>query len=563
MRVTVVRPGDIGTAEAELWWKFQHSTPEGLNPFLSLTYAQTVGRYRDNARVAVVEDGEEIVAFFPFELAARRVGMPIGFPMNNLQGFISSGLPVSARRVVKRAHLRGWRFDAVPVDQHAFAPFHYEGTTEPCPVIDLTKGDLSYISTRKKARRALEQAFGTVSLEWNSAEPAYVDQMIEWKSSKYYGATRLFSDPTARSIVKDLAVSNGEDCRGVVSVLRAGERPAAIHFALLGPRSLAGWFMAYDLELSRFAPGKMLWHPLANAAEERGISQIDLGPGRETYKLGLSNGSYMVAGGAIWVSRAEDAARNAYRRFVYPRFRSWSNSRKALFFKGLRVGGRSLGDAGAEGSYSIVVSVEVGLEGEFAAVEQLAHIRHVLGVVRVASVQSPLGEAQRLAMGRGEGHHTVEAGKIRIALGAAGTARRVGGPAFLGHRLPIRAVLVVFVYSHDVHIGVPWIPSAQGQVNGARIRVPDEQEVSASHRAHSGDLVVIALRPVAHLRLRRADEVGLPSAVGFNAEADDHTSRPVRDEVLGQCRGVLVVVAGGARLLPGQRVLVVRDGLRD
>ena len=329
MRMTVVRPGDIGTAAAELWWKFQHATPEGLNPFLSLTYAQTVGRYRDNARVAVVEDGDEIVAFFPFELAGRRVGMPIGFPMNNLQGFISSGSPVNAKRVVKRAHLRGWRFDAIPVDQHAFAPFHYAGTAEPCPVIDLTNGDLSQISTRKKARRTLEREFGTVSLEWNNADPAYVDQLIEWKSAKYYGTVRLFSDPTARSIVKDLAASNAEDCRGVVSVLRAGERTAAIHLALLGPRSLVGWFMAYDPELSRFAPGKMLWHPLAEAAEERGVSQIDLGPGRETYKFELANSSYPVAGGAIWVSSAEELGRNAYRRFVYPRLRAWSDSRKA------------------------------------------------------------------------------------------------------------------------------------------------------------------------------------------------------------------------------------------
>jgi CelD/BcsL family acetyltransferase involved in cellulose biosynthesis len=242
--------------------------------------------------------------------------------------------------------LRGWRFDAVPVYQHAFAPSHYEETTEPCPVIDLTKGDLSHIGERKKARRALERQFGAVSLEWNNADPAQVDQMIEWKSRKYYGTSRLFSDPTALSIVKGLAVSNGEDCRGVVSVLRAGERPAAIHLALLGPRSLVGWFMAYDLELSRFAPGKMLWHPLAKAAQERGVSQIDLGPGQETYKFELSNGSYMVAGGAVWVSGAEAVGRNVYRRLVYRRLRSWSDSRKALF-KGLRVGGRGLGDAGA------------------------------------------------------------------------------------------------------------------------------------------------------------------------------------------------------------------------
>ena len=42
MRVTVVRPGDIGTAEAELWWKFQHSTPGAKS--VSVAYLRPDGR---------------------------------------------------------------------------------------------------------------------------------------------------------------------------------------------------------------------------------------------------------------------------------------------------------------------------------------------------------------------------------------------------------------------------------------------------------------------------------------------------------------------------------------
>jgi CelD/BcsL family acetyltransferase involved in cellulose biosynthesis len=324
MRVTVVRPGDLGPSEASLWFRFQKSSPELQNPFFSLTFAQIVGRHRPNSRIAVVEADGSIQAFLPFDLGPQRIGMPIGDPMNNLQGFIGSGLPIDARRVVKQAHLRGWRFNSVPIDQRAIAPFHYERTTVPCPVIDLTKGDLSHISERRKARRALEQRLGTVLLEWNSTQPAHVDQLIEWKSRKYYGTSQLFSDPTARSIVEELAASNGDDCRGVVSVLFAGARPAAVHLGLLGPRSLVGWFMSYDPELSRLAPGMMLWFPLAKAAEERGISEIDLGAGQDTYKFSLSNDSYMVAGGAVWISGTEAAARKAFRRL-----RSLSNSREA------------------------------------------------------------------------------------------------------------------------------------------------------------------------------------------------------------------------------------------
>jgi CelD/BcsL family acetyltransferase involved in cellulose biosynthesis len=313
MRVSVVRPGELGLGEAELWWKFQHLTPGALNPFLSLTYAQTVDRFRANARVAVVEDEGRTAAFLPFELTAHGVGMPIGYPMNNLQGFIGSGLPMDARWVVKKAGLRGWRFDYAPTEQRALAPFHYKGTAVPCPVIDVT-ADLSHIPTRRKGRRALERQLGAIRLEWHSSEPAHLDRLIEWKSSKYHGTTLLFGDPTARSIIGQLATTTANDCSGVVSVLFAGEQPVAVHLGLLGPRTLVAWFPSYDPAVSQFSPGTMLWHPLAKGAAERGVSQIDLGAGKDAYKAGLANDSYMVAGGAVWVSRAEALGRNVYRR---------------------------------------------------------------------------------------------------------------------------------------------------------------------------------------------------------------------------------------------------------
>ena len=46
MRVTVVRPGDLGPGEASLWARFQKSSPELQNPFFSLTFAQVVDRHR-------------------------------------------------------------------------------------------------------------------------------------------------------------------------------------------------------------------------------------------------------------------------------------------------------------------------------------------------------------------------------------------------------------------------------------------------------------------------------------------------------------------------------------
>jgi len=76
MRVTVVRPGDLGPSEASLWATFQQFSPTTPNPFLSLTFARVVGRSRPGARVAVVEADRQIEAFLPSNWLPAGWGCP-------------------------------------------------------------------------------------------------------------------------------------------------------------------------------------------------------------------------------------------------------------------------------------------------------------------------------------------------------------------------------------------------------------------------------------------------------------------------------------------------------
>lgn len=322
MRVTVVRPGDLGPSEADLWAKFQRSSPVMSSPFLSLTFAQVVDRFRPAARVAVVEDGDQIEAFLPFELTSHKIAMPIGHPMNGLQGFIGSGAPIDARAVVQKAGLRGWRFLYVPAEQESLRPHHYDEARVQCPIIDLTSGFSSYLNSRHKnstkkigeKRRSLARRLGEVSLEWSTCRPEDVQQIIEWKTRKYAGARRLFADPAALRIAEELAACDDEDCRGVISVLSAGEQPVAGNLGLMGPWGLAGWFLSYDVALSRFSTGTIMLFALAEEAANRGVPRIDFGGGQDSYKFSAANASYTVAGGAVWASRWEQAARRLYRR---------------------------------------------------------------------------------------------------------------------------------------------------------------------------------------------------------------------------------------------------------
>jgi CelD/BcsL family acetyltransferase involved in cellulose biosynthesis len=325
MRVTVLHPNELGPNEANLWSMFQRTTPATTSPFLSLTFAQAVGRARPSARVAVIEMDGTIEGFLPFELAGPRVALPIGWPMSDVQGIVGSGAPIDPRWVVKNAGLRVWRFDRLPFEQFAFAP--YQRSTFESPVMDLSNGYESYLkavndksksltSTNARKRRALEREIGPVVFEWNSSRSEDFRRVIDWKTEQYRrtGGRELFSDPTALQIAEEVAASSAEDCSGIVHVLLVGERPIATGFNIMGPSGLSGWFPVYDPEFGDFSPGTMMHLALAEEASNRGVPQIDLGGGEQPYKLKLATGSHTLAKGAVYASRAEDESRKLYRR---------------------------------------------------------------------------------------------------------------------------------------------------------------------------------------------------------------------------------------------------------
>jgi CelD/BcsL family acetyltransferase involved in cellulose biosynthesis len=323
MRVTAVRPGDLGSSEASLWARFQKSSPELQNPFFSLTFAQVVGRYRPSSRVAVVEADGAIQAFLPFDLGPQRMGMPIGDPMNNLQGFVSGGETIDARRVIRKAGLRGWRYIAAPVTQRSLSAHHYGGTLVEASLIDLSDGyEPFFASLSKKFTtdfgkqwRSLERRLGPVSLEWRATAPEHIRQLIGWKSARYGGTRQLFAEAAARGIVEELAALSTEDCEGVVTVLRAGDRAVASVCSLAYQGVLSAWFHAYDHGLARFSPGTHALLATAEEAARRHFTRVELGPGQDSYKSRITNGSYPVAGGAVWVIPGERAVRGLYRRW--------------------------------------------------------------------------------------------------------------------------------------------------------------------------------------------------------------------------------------------------------
>jgi CelD/BcsL family acetyltransferase involved in cellulose biosynthesis len=301
MNITVVRPLDLGDAEIKRWRMLQESDPLLANPFLSPEFTQAVGRFRDNVRVAVVTDGPEVVAFFPYERGALGIGHPVGFGLTDVQGIVAApDLDLDAKALLKACGLGVWDFDHLLAHQRLFASYHTITWVE--PIMDLSCGFEAYFDSDRLKRfrykeRKLGRDVGELRYVFASTDPADLSRLMALKSAQYNRTGRM--DRFSRPWIVDLMRHFHETGFGVLSVLYAGDEIISTHFGLRNDNVMAGWFTAYDTRFAKYSPGLIGHLRLAAACPEQGITRIDMGRGGKHFKERLKSGEIPIAEGRV------------------------------------------------------------------------------------------------------------------------------------------------------------------------------------------------------------------------------------------------------------------------
>jgi CelD/BcsL family acetyltransferase involved in cellulose biosynthesis len=281
------------------------------NPFLCPEFAVAVGRFRPDARVAVLTDGPDIVGFFPFQRRRLGVGVPIGAGLNNCQGLIHApDAEWDVRELLRACQLSVWQFDCLAEGQRPFA--RYSAAVEASPVIDLSDGFAAYQQKlqakspkfcKDLVRRArnLEREAGELRLVVDSRDPADLRTLMRWKSDQYRrtGWIDVFARPWIVDIVDDLFSTRTDHFGGMLSVLYAGETPVAAHFGLRAGYVLAGCYPAYDPHFSKHSPGLIHHLRKTEKAGALGVHLIDMGKGTERYKQTLKSHDLFVGAGTV------------------------------------------------------------------------------------------------------------------------------------------------------------------------------------------------------------------------------------------------------------------------
>ncbi|GAA2665419.1 MULTISPECIES: GNAT family N-acetyltransferase [Nonomuraea] len=310
MRITLVQPRDLGQPEVTRWRALQEADAAFDNPFLSPEFTITVGELREQTRVAVVEDGGELVGFFPFERHPLGIGKPVAAGLTDAQGLVhAKDAEIDPQALIRACGLSVFEFDHLVAGQPLLAERH---TLYPSPIIDLSDGWAAYTeflkansgktykSTLAKSRK-LQRDVGPLRHDYATTDPEPLRALLGWKTDQYRrtGRTDRFAIRWIVELVERLLATQTESFAGVLDMVHVDGAPVAGHFGLRTRTTLVGWFPAYDTAYAKFSPGLIHHLAMAEAASAAGIQMIDMGRGDKEYKEKLKTGELQVAEGRV------------------------------------------------------------------------------------------------------------------------------------------------------------------------------------------------------------------------------------------------------------------------
>ncbi len=293
--VEVVSASELMGPMADRWEAMRASSAALASPFFSSRFANVVGNLRPEAKIAVVFRDETIVGFLPFEFASRSVLDPIGKAFNDAHGILCDpNAPLNYCHVLDSLGAKMYRFHALagPVTPES----HFIFGTSPSFLANLESHPEGYvqfllsrratIQKQERKTRKMIRDLGPVRLELDCRDPSVLSRLIALKRDQYQ-RTFIFDIlgvPWAQEMLRELWFDPKQSCRGLLSVLYAGDTLVAAHYGMLEGGILHYWFPAYESRFHQYSPGTAMFLEIALQAPSIGIRKIDLGYGEQPYK---------------------------------------------------------------------------------------------------------------------------------------------------------------------------------------------------------------------------------------------------------------------------------------
>lgn len=303
MRVTLDIEGraarDLGPEDIAGWEAILAREPSYASPFFTPDYTRLVANCLDGVMVGLLRRDDDLVGVFPYELCGTAIARPVGSIFSDYQAvIIDRDVSWTADELLNGLGLTEWRFDHLLATHTPFAPFVQRRDVSWS--IDLSAGFAAYetrlregghrqVAEMRRKKRMIEREIGPVEFQPHVVDHSLLDQLLAWKSAQWArsGWSGRFTAAWEKRLMHALMETNTAGFGGMLSVLRAGGRPIAMHIGMRSRRVWHYWTTVYDHEFARYSPGNVMLVEMARAAESLGLSELDLGKEEFEYKRRL------------------------------------------------------------------------------------------------------------------------------------------------------------------------------------------------------------------------------------------------------------------------------------
>lgn len=301
LKVEIAALETLGDADWAIWRAMLEANPALASPYFQPEFAQAAGRACPGAAVAVFSRGGETVGFFPHQ---RRGGamQPLAAPMNDYHGIIAfpgetPSLEAAAEVLgAARLNLTAWvgptglgaerRTVQVVLDDSGYDGW-YAGRRASFG---------KFFKDKERARRSMEAELGPLRVEHGLRDAGLLDWLIALKRDQYRRTGRhdIFACGWTADLLHALLKEEGGGFGASLAALWAGDRLAAVEYALHAGDQYHFWFPGYEPSLARCSPGILLSLDTMRLASAHGYRTFDFGFEGEHYKKYFCNGFRVV-----------------------------------------------------------------------------------------------------------------------------------------------------------------------------------------------------------------------------------------------------------------------------
>jgi CelD/BcsL family acetyltransferase involved in cellulose biosynthesis len=118
MKASLCRPSELDASDLELWHSFQRATDTLASPFLTPEFVSLMSEGRPDMKLAILEEGGQVVGFFPFERNALGIGRAFCYGLSDVQAVVHApGYEWNGVELMEACGLAVWEFDHLISEQ--------------------------------------------------------------------------------------------------------------------------------------------------------------------------------------------------------------------------------------------------------------------------------------------------------------------------------------------------------------------------------------------------------------------------------------------------------------